>query len=342
MRITGDNDEGKEQLDYFIDEESDYPVIAVTSKLMTTGVDAKMCKLIVLENNINSMTEFKQIIGRGTRLLEEYGKTYFTIMDFRNSSRLFADPAFDGRPEVVIDIDGNDPVDEPEPPTDEEEDGSEESDGNNRVKEDNGEYGTGDTPPFNDEGEDKPRKYYIGDVTVRVLSERVQYVDKDGKLITESLIDYTKKNILEQYARLDDFLRTWTEAEKKQAIIDELQDSGVLLDAVREELGKTELDDFDLICHLAYDKPPLTKKERAENVKKRHYLYKYSDTAQQVIEALLDKYANDGIKEIEDTKVLQLKEFAKIGSPMKIVKAFGGKEAYLKAVKELENEIYYA
>ncbi|MBL4984961.1 EcoAI/FtnUII family type I restriction enzme subunit R [Bacillus safensis] len=342
MRITGDNDEGKAQLEYFIDEESDYPVIAVTSKLMTTGVDAKMCKLIVLENNINSMTEFKQIIGRGTRLLEEYGKTYFTIMDFRNSSRLFADPAFDGRPEVVIELDGNDPVDEPGTPTDEGEEGMGEDDGNDGVKEDKGEYGTGDTPPFNDEGEDKPRKYYIGDVTVRVLSERVQYVDKDGKLITESLTDYTKKNILEQYARLDDFLRTWTEAEKKQAIIDELQESGVLLDAIREELGKTELDDFDLICHLAYDKPPLTKKERAENVKKRHYLYKYSDTAQQVIEALLDKYANDGIKEIEDTKVLQLKEFAKIGSPMKIVEAFGGKEAYLKAVKELENEIYYA
>lgn len=340
MRITGDNDEGKAQLEHFIDEESDYPVIAVTSKLMTTGVDAKMCRLIVLENNINSMTEFKQIIGRGTRLLEEYGKTYFTIMDFRNSSRLFADPAFDGRPEVVIELDGNDPVDEP--PTDEGEDGTGEDTGNDGVKEDNGEYGTGDTPPFNDEGEDKPRKYYIGDVTVRVLSERVQYVDKDGKLITESLTDYTKKNILEQYARLDDFLRTWTEAEKKQAIIDELQDSGVLLDAVREELGKTELDDFDLICHLAYDKPPLTKKERAENVKKRNYLYKYSDVAQQVIEALLDKYANDGIKEIEDTKVLQLKEFAKFGSPMKIVKAFGGKEAYQKAIKELENEIYYA
>ena len=342
MRITGDNDEGKAQLEHFIDEESPYPVIAVTSKLMTTGVDAKMCKLIVLENNINSMTEFKQIIGRGTRLLEEYGKTYFTIMDFRNSSRLFADPAFDGRPEVVIELAGDDPVDEPETPTDGGEEGTGEDAGNDGVKEDNGEYGTGDTPPFNDEGEDKPRKYYIGDVTVRVLSERVQYVDKDGKLITESLTDYTKKNILEQYARLDDFLRTWTEAEKKQAIIDELQDSGVLLDAIREELGKTELDDFDLICHLAYDKPPLTKKERAENVKKRHYLYKYSDVAQQVIEALLDKYANDGIKEIEDTKVLQLKEFAKIGSPMKIVKAFGGKEAYLKAVKELENEIYYA
>lgn len=342
MRITGDNDIGKAQLENFIDEESTYPVIAVTSKLMTTGVDAKMCKLIVLENNINSMTEFKQIIGRGTRLLEDYGKTYFTIMDFRNASRLFADPDFDGKPEVVIDLDGDDPVDEPDTPTDEGEEGTGEDTGTDGVKEDGGEYGTSDTPPFDEEGKDKPRKYYVGDVTVRVLSERIQYVDKDGKLITESLIDYTKKNILQQYSRLDEFLRTWTEAEKKQAIIDELQDDGVLLEAVREELGKTELDDFDLICHIAYDKAPLTKKERAENVKKRHYLYKYSDTAKEVIEALLDKYANDGIKEIEDTKVLQLKEFQKIGSPMKIVKAFGGKEAYQKAVQELENEIYYA
>lgn len=342
MRITGDNDIGKAQLENFIDEESTYPVIAVTSKLMTTGVDAKMCKLIVLENNINSMTEFKQIIGRGTRLLEDYGKTYFTIMDFRNASRLFADPDFDGKPEVVIDLGGDDPVDEPDTPIDEGEEGTGEDTGTDGVKEDDGEYGTGDTPPFDDEGEDKPRKYYVGDVTVRVLSERVQYVDKDGKLITESLIDYTKKNILQQYSRLDEFLRTWTEAEKKQAIINELQDDGVLLEAVREELGKTELDDFDLICHIAYDKAPLTKKERAENVKKRHYLYKYSDVAKEVIEALLDKYANDGIKEIEDTKVLQLKEFQKIGSPMKIVKAFGGKEAYQKAVQELENEIYYA
>ena len=347
MRITGDNDEGKAQLENFIDEEMKYPVIAVTSKLMTTGVDAKMCKLIVLENNINSMTEFKQIIGRGTRLLEEYGKTYFTIMDFRNASRLFADPDFDGKPEVVIDIDGDDPVDEPVPdpelPTDGGKQNPEDSGNNGEVKEDGGKYGPGDIPPFGEgEGEDKPRKYYVGDITVKVLSERVQYVDKDGKLITESLIDYTKKNILQQYSRLDDFLRTWTTAEKKQAIIEELQDDGVLLDAVREELGKTELDDFDLICHIAYDKAPLTKKERAENVKKRHYLYKYSDTAQKVIEALLDKYSNDGIKDIEDTKVLELKEFAQIGSPLKIVKAFGGKEAYQKAVQELENEIYYA
>ena len=347
MRITGDNDEGKAQLENFIDEEMKYPVIAVTSKLMTTGVDAKMCKLIVLENNINSMTEFKQIIGRGTRLLEEYGKTYFTIMDFRNASRLFADPDFDGKPEVVIDLEGNDPVDEPVPdpelPTDGGKQNPEDGGNNGEVKEDGGKYGSGDIHPFGEgKGEDKPRKYYVGDITVKVLSERVQYVDKDGKLITESLIDYTKKNILQQYSRLDDFLRTWTTAEKKQAIIEELQDDGVLLDAVREELGKTELDDFDLICHIAYDKAPLTKKERAENVKKRHYLYKYSDTAQKVIEALLDKYANDGIKDIEDTKVLELKEFAQIGSPLKIVKAFGGKEAYQKAVQELENEIYYA
>ena len=341
MRITGDNDIGKAQLENFIDEESKYPVIAVTSKLMTTGVDAKMCKLIVLENNINSMTEFKQIIGRGTRLLEDYGKTYFTIMDFRNASRLFADPEFDGKPEVVIDIGGNDPVDEPETPTGEE--GTAEDAGSDGVNEDGPTYGPDGKDLFDDEeGDDKPRKYYVGDVTVRVLSERVQYVDKDGKLITESLIDYTRKNILQQYSRLDDFLLTWTEAEKKQAIIDELQDDGVLLEAVRQELGKTELDDFDLICHIAYDKAPLTKRERAENVKKRHYLYKYSDLAKQVIEALLDKYANDGIRDIEDTKVLQLKEFQKIGSLMKIVKSFGGKEAYLKAVQELENEIYYA
>lgn len=338
MRITGDNNEGKAQLEYFIDEESTYPVIAVTSKLMTTGVDAKMCKLIVLDNNINSMTEFKQIIGRGTRLLEEMGKTYFTIMDFRNSSRLFADPDFDGQPEVVIDINENDPVEEPiDYPEDEKDD-------NKNIGEDEETYtGTmqgNNQDDFNDD--DKPKKYYVKDVCVKVLSERVQYIGVDGKLITESLIDYSKKNILKQYATLDDFLRNWTEAQRKQAIIDELQEEGVLLEALREEIGKTELDDFDLICHLAYDKAPLTKAERANNVKKRNYLYKYSDLAKEVLEALLNKYADDGIKEIEETKVLQLQEFAKFGSPMKIVKAFGGKDAYLKAVKELEDEIYTA
>ena len=331
MRITGDNAEGKTQLDKFIDEDSTYPVIAVTSKLMTTGVDAKMCKLIVLDNNINSMTEFKQIIGRGTRLLEDYGKTYFTIMDFRNASRLFADKDFDGNPEVVIDITGDDPVD---PVT-----GNEDDTGSNS--------GTGNTGDSGDDwgyGDDyeKPKKYYVNDVEVKVLSERIQYIDKDGKLITESLIDYTRKNILGQYARLDVFLKKWNEAKKKQAIVEELREDGVLLDAVREETGQTDIDDFDLILHLAYDKAPLTRIERVKNVQKRGYLYKYSELAQKVLGALMDKYASEGLKEIEETKVLQLHEFQQFGSPMKIVKAFGGKAAYEQAVKELEDEIFSA
>lgn len=334
MRITGDNAEGKAQLDNFIDEDSTYPVIAVTSKLMTTGVDAKMCKLIVLDNNINSMTEFKQIIGRGTRLLEDYGKTYFTIMDFRNASRLFADKDFDGNPEVVIDITGDDPVD---PVTGNDDDtGSDSGAGNTGHTGDSGDdWGNGD-------GSEKPKKYYVKDVEVKVLSERIQYIDKDGKLITESLIDYTRKNILGQYARLDVFLKKWNEAKKKQVIVEELREDGVLLDAVREETGQTEIDDFDLILHLAYDKEPLTRIERIKNVQKRGYLYKYSELARKVLGALMDKYASEGLKEIEETKVLQLHEFQQFGSPMKIVKAFGGKAAYEQAVKELEDEIFSA
>lgn len=341
MRITGDNAEGKAQLDNFIDEDSTYPVIAVTSKLMTTGVDAKMCKLIVLDNNINSMTEFKQIIGRGTRLLEDYGKTYFTIMDFRNASRLFADKDFDGNPEVVIDITGDDPVDPTTGNEDSTEDleddtGSNSCTGNIGYTGGSGDdWGTGD-------GSEKPKKYYVKDVEVKVLSERIQYIDKDGKLITESLIDYTRKNILGQYARLDVFLKKWNEAKKKQAIVEELREDGVLLDAVREETGQTDIDDFDLILHLAYDKEPLTRIERIKNVKKRGYLYKYSELAQKVLGTLMDKYASEGLKEIEETKVLQLHEFQQFGSPMKIVKAFGGKAAYEQAVKELEDEIFSA
>lgn len=338
MRITGDNAEGKAQLDNFIDEDSTYPVIAVTSKLMTTGVDAKMCKLIVLDNNINSMTEFKQIIGRGTRLLEDYGKTYFTIMDFRNASRLFADKDFDGNPEVVIDITGDDPVD---PVTGNEDDTENTGDdtgsnsGTGNTGDSGDDWGTGD-------GSEKPKKYYVKDVEVKVLSERIQYIDKDGKLITESLIDYTRKNILGQYARLDVFLKKWNEAKKKQTIVEELREDGVLLDAVREETGQTDIDDFDLILHLAYDKAPLTRIERIKNVQKRGYLYKYSELAQKVLGTLMDKYASEGLKEIEETKVLQLHEFQQFGSPMKIVKAFGGKAAYEQAVKELENEIFSA
>ena len=333
MRITGDNPEGKKQLANFIDEEKDYPVIAVTSKLMTTGVDAKMCKLIVLDNifsDEHGMTEFKQIIGRGTRLLEEKGKTYFTIMDFRNASRLFADKDFDGTPDVVIDIPDGDEIIDPQVEADNNEPNTDKQD-------------VPSTPPIITPPEgDMPKKYYVSDVEVTVISERVQYIGRDGKLITESLIDYTRKNILSQYARLDDFLRRWTQAQRKQAIIDELKEEGVLLDAVREETGKIDIDDFDLICHLAYDKEPLTRNERANNVRKRGYLYRYAELAQKVLGALLDKYANEGIRDIEDTKVLQLKEFAEYGSPMKIAKVFGGKEGYQQAVLELENEIFSA
>lgn len=340
MRITGDNAEGKKQLDNFIDEDSTYPVIAVTSKLMTTGVDAKMCKLIVLDNNINSMTEFKQIIGRGTRLLEDYGKTYFTIMDFRNASRLFADKDFDGNPEVVIDLSGTDPVD-PDQGGEDDKAGAEDGTDENGNGSGSG-SGTADDWGNDDDDNDKPKKYYVKDVPVKVLSERVQYIDKDGKLITESLVDYTRKNILGQYASLNVFLQKWNEAKKKQAIVDELREDGVLLDAIREETGQTDIDDFDLILHLAYDQKPLTKRERINNVQKRGYLYKYSELAQKVLGALLDKYASDGLKEIEETKVLQLHEFQQFGSPMKIVKAFGGKAAYEQAVKELEDEIFTA
>lgn len=338
MRVTGDNDEGKAQLDNFIDEESVYPTIVTTSKLMTTGVDCKTCKLIVLDNNIGSMTEFKQIIGRGTRLSPSYGKEYFTIMDFRNSSRLFSDPDFDGEPVVIYEAkEGDDPV----PPNTI--DGTDIGD-DNPTDGGSSTFGGGNTFGGGDgtDGDDKPRFYRVNDILVKVINERVQYYDKDGKLITESLKDYSKKNMRDEFACLDDFLSRWNSEEKKEAIIEELKDHGVLLDALREEIGNKDIDDFDLICHIAFDKKPLTKAERANNVKKRGYLYKYSEMAQKVLEALLEKYKDEGITQLEDTKILKLKVFKEFGSPMKIVKLFGGKEGYLKAVKELEEEIYTA
>ncbi|MDU2591777.1 MAG: DEAD/DEAH box helicase family protein [Paeniclostridium sordellii] len=323
MRITGDNAEGKAQLDNFIDEESLYPTIVTTSKLMTTGVDCKTCKLIVLDTNIGSMIEFKQIIGRGTRLKPDYGKEYFTIMDFRNVSRLFADPEWDGEPVQIYEPDdenGDDIV----PPED----------------------GGDDLYPNDEDSNDdeidgnKNHKFRVKDVTVNIISERVQYYDKDGKLITESLKDYSKKNILEEFADLDTFLNRWNSGEKREAIIEELKEHGILLDALREDIGNPDIDDFDLICHIAFDKAPLTKAERANNVKKRGYLYKYSDVAQKVLEGLLEKYQSEGIKDLEDTKILELEPFNELGSPLKIVKSFGNKKKYLEAVKELEKEIY--
>lgn len=324
MRITGDNAEGKAQLDNFIAEDSTYPVVVTTSKLMTTGVDCKTCRLIVLDNNINSMTEFKQIIGRGTRLKPDYGKEYFTIMDFRNACRLFADPDFDGDPISVIEVGPDDPETppvEPEtPPT---------------------------IPPTSPGGDpqdppEKKHKFRVRGVEVTILNERVQYYDKDGKLITESVTDYSKKNILGEYATLDSFLRAWNSEQKKQAIIDELQERGVLLEALREASGQKDIDDFDLICHIAYDKTPLTKAERVNNVKKRGYLYKYSGLAQEVLSALLDKYMNEGIREIDSLEILSNDPFRQFGTPMKIAKLFGGKTGYLKAIQELQEEIYAA
>ena len=313
MRITGDNKEGKAQLDNFIDEDSKYPTIVTTSKLMTTGVDCKTCKLIVLENNIASMTEFKQIIGRGTRLKPDYGKEYFTIMDFRNVSRLFADPDFDGEPVIIYEPEEGDDITPPELDTD-----PYDTDGN----------GEGE---FND----KHSKYRVSDVKVRVISERVQYYDKDGKLITESLKDYSKKNIKEEFEDLDAFLRKWNSEDKKQAIIEELVEHGVLLDALREEIGNPDIDDFDLICHIAYDKKPLTRSERVNNVKKRGYLYKYSDIAQKVLESLLDKYSSNRNVDLTDTKILELKPFEDLGNPIKIVKAFRWKEKIYRGNKRI-------
>jgi len=329
MRITGDNPEGKAQLDYFADAHELYPAIVTTSKLMTTGVDVKTCKLIVLDNNINSMTEFKQIIGRGTRLNPELGKEYFTIMDFRNACRLFADPEFDGDPVVIIDGgDGGEGWDPIDTGASEEQDNPTDSD-----------YPEG-TPEFDPPvGTEKVPKFRVRGVSVTIINERVQYYDIDGKLITESIKDYSKRNILDEYGSLDEFLFAWTTAEKKQAIIDELLDHGVLLAALKDESHKN-FDDFDLILHIAYDKKPLTKQERVDQVKKKGYLHKYSTICQEVLSALLDKYMNEGIGELEDTRILDNAPFDKLGSPSRIAQLFGGKEGYMLAVRELERQIY--
>ncbi|KGK81786.1 restriction endonuclease [Desulfosporosinus sp. HMP52] len=334
MRITGDNDEGKAELDNFIDPNSPYPVLVTTSKLMSTGVDAQTCQLIILDSNVNSMIEFKQIIGRGTRIREDHGKLYFTIIDFRNVTKLFADPDFDGNPVVVMT-----PTGDTIPPEENEADPTGESDDFS-----GGDPGEGYGDPSIDGGgeiHDAPAKYYVNNVEVKVLNHRVYYYDKDGKLINESLTDYTKKNVKNEYRTLNDFLRKWNNADKKDAILKELESQGILLDELQEEVGK-ELDPFDLICHVAFDMPPLTRRERANNVKKRNYFAKYSDDARAVLEALLDKYADEGLSNLENLEVLKIPEFQVYGSPIEIVKKFGGKNGFLTVIKELEKEIYTA
>lgn len=344
MRITGDDNVGKAELDNFIDPESRYPVIATTSRLMNTGVDAQTCKLIVLDQRIQSMTTFKQIIGRGTRINEDYGKFYFTIMDFKKATELFADPDFDGDPVQVYvpPVDG--PVVPPDP--------GEEEEGTRSTGIDDGIDLIDIDPPFGPEGgwgpeggplgpPTKRKKYYVGDVAVTVIAERVQYYGKDGKLITESLRDYTRKAVAAHYVTLDDFLNLWSRSERKKAVVEELEGQGVLLEALAEEVGR-DFDPFDLICHVVYGQPPLTRRERAENVRKRNYFTKYGDEARAVLNALLDKYSDEGIENIEDMNVLKVQPLNQFGTPLEIIQRFGTKKAYEEAIRDLEAVLYVA
>ncbi|TPV34072.1 DEAD/DEAH box helicase [Paucihalobacter ruber] len=338
MQITGDNDEGKRELDNFINPEETYPVIATTSELMTTGVDAQTCKVIVLDAEIKSMTKFKQIVGRGTRINEEFGKMYFTILDFRNVTDLFADKDFDGDPirikPVTEETDLSNIVDEEEnqatPLIDE-------ITGQEIIIEPEIRYPEPQTPT--DKVKEPREKVYVNGVDVSVLISREMYFDNNGKPITASLKDHTKELIKGQYASLDEFLNRWNSTDKKEVIIKELEDQGVLVEALRDAVNR-EVDLFDLICHVAFEQPPLTRKERANNVKKRDYFTKYGEQARKVLETLLDKYADEGVTNIESMDILKVKPLTDYGSPLEIIKQFGSKAKYLEAVKELEQELY--
>jgi len=336
MRITGDDNEGKAQLSYFIDNDEPYPVIATTSKLLTTGVDAKTCKLIVLDQNINSMTEFKQIIGRGTRLREDYNKLYFTIMDFKGATRLFADPDFDGEPVIIYEPDEDEPV----VPPDDTEDGT--APDNSTVPD--------ETPPLKPEGPSGPheprKKYHLDDVDVYLAAERSQYLDADGKLITEDyrvlLKDQIEHSLKESFGTLNGFLKRWNESDKKQAIIDELAEQGIKLELLQQAIPNgEELDVFDLVAHVAFNQKPLTRKERANNVKKRDVFGKYGEQAKAVLEGLVEKFAEHGVQDIENPQVLELPPFDRLGSKTQIRRGiFGGVDQYQNAIKELETELY--
>jgi len=340
MRITGNDDIGKMELENFCDPEQTYPVIATTSQLMSTGVDAKTCKLIVLDKNLDSMTEFKQIIGRGTRLRPDYNKHYFTIMDFRGVTRLFEDSDFDGDPVQIYE------------PTETESSAPEQPSEEETIKtikdiEEGGEEEIIEIPPdinIADGDEHEPRKkYYVDGIEVTQIGERVMYYGKEGNLITESLINYSKKSIKKEFSTIDEFIKKWNESDKKEAIIQELAEQGVLLEDLKEEVQKKlnkDLSIFDLICHVAFDQPPLTKLERANNVKKRDYFGKYSDKAKAVLEALIDKFADEDIEAIEDKGILKIQPFDKFGTPMEILKEFGGIKGYEQAIKELEQQLF--
>lgn len=339
VRITGDNDEGKKELDNFIDPEEPLPVIATTSQLMSTGVDAQTCQLIVLDKRIGSMTEFKQIIGRGTRINEDYGKLFFTIMDFKRATALFADPDFDGDPVQIYEPQADDPVVPPEDPGMDNDESDSEEDIFDPEFSDQPYDDINPTTGDDTGGGGGVKKYYVDDVQVRVATERIQYLDASGKLITESLRDYSRNSIRNTYETLDAFLTVWNDAEKKQAVLEALAEQGVFLDELANLVGR-DYDAFDLICHVAYDQPPLTRKERANQVKKRDAFGKFGPTARAVLEALLDKYADSGIASLESMDILKVDPLATFGTPIEIVNHFGGKPNYLKAIAELEAALY--
>jgi type I restriction enzyme R subunit len=334
MRITGNDKEGQEQLGNFIDPESKYPVLVTTSRLLSTGVDAQTCRLIVLDRDVGSMTEFKQIVGRGTRVHEDTKKFYFTLIDFRGASSHFADSDFDGEPVQIYEPGGDDPITPPDdvPATDD----------NGALLP--GEVGAGETVVDGPEPQlpfvgGKMRKVYVDGVAVKIIAERVEYLDEDGKLVTESLRDFTKNALKKRFVSLDDFLKRWKATERKQAIIEELEAEGLPLDPIADELGK-DLDPFDLICHVAFDKKPLTRRERADNVKKRDVMTKYGAQARAVLDALLAKYADEGVLNLDDANVLKIAPFDTMGTVVQLIKAFGDREGFEKAVHELQCAIY--
>ncbi len=321
MRITGNDAEGQAQLGNFIDPESAYPVLVTTSRLLSTGVDAQTCRLIVLDREVGSMTEFKQIVGRGTRVHEDTRKFYFTLMDFRGATNHFADPDFDGEPVQIYEPDEDDPIAPPDdylPPDEEEEE----------IIVD---------PPW--PPPEKRRKVYVDKVSATIVAERIEYLDQHGKLVTESLRDFTRKALNRRFTSLDDFLKRWKTTARKQAIIEELEAEGLPLDVIIRELGK-DLDPFDLICHVAFDAKPLTRRERAEHVKKRDVFAKYGDQARAVLNALLAKYADEGLLNLDDTNVLRIPPLSDLGTPVQLVNAFGGKGGFVKAVHDLQAALY--
>ncbi len=333
MRITGSDAEGQGELDNFIDPESKYPVLVTTSRLLSTGVDVQTCRLIVLDREVGSMTEFKQIVGRGTRVHEDTRKFYFTLIDFRGATSHFADPEFDGEPVQIYEPGDNDPIDPPEiSPVDEDGDPLPDDPGENEIIVDEEDF-----PPAPGDGPQK--KVYVDGIAAVIVAERVEYLDEHGKLVTESLRDFTRKALRKRFASLDDFLRRWNTTERKQVIVEEMAAEGLPLTVIVEELGK-DLDPFDLVCHVAFDAKPLTRRERAENVKKHDVFTKYGDRARAVLGALLDKYADEGVLNLDDANVLRIPPINTLGTPLELVRAFGGKPSYERAVHDLQSALY--